>query len=116
MTSHRRPTADAAPERARDAALRRLSALNRLAAAGSAALVLGFASLAAHATAAHSSGPGRAATGATDDRSVRRAAPAIHRRHHRHHHRAQASAASAPMTAAPPPPTSQPPVVVSGGS
>jgi hypothetical protein len=115
VTWLRRPTADAAPARARDAALRRLSTLNRLAAAGSAALVLGFTSLAAHATAAHPSGRGRTATGGTDAGRVRRAAPGVHRRHH-HRHQRRRAAPSAPITTAPPPPTSQPPVVVSGGS
>jgi len=113
--------------RARDGALVRLRALNRLAVAGSVALVLGFTALAAKATPPrHPATASRAAASAPAP-AVRRYAPSddrAARRPHRHHDddtpAPRTAVAPAPRTAvapAPAPqPTPQPPVVVSGGS
>lgn len=97
MASHRPHKPSRVPDAsARDAGLRRLSALNRLAVAGAAVLALGFTALAAQATPAQ-----RTATVAAHARvsTAQPAAPAQ---------------TQAPAVA--PAPTQQPPVAVSGGS
>ncbi len=126
---------------ARNGALRRLTALNRLAAAGAVALVLGFTALAANATP-----PKHAATGAVVTTTATPSSPSTlstgsnspkagtTERGKRHRDEASSSPArtstssssgssssdaqsSAPaQTSQPPAQTSQPPVVVSGGS
>jgi len=133
FTGHRDAT------RARDGALRRLSALNRLAVAGAVAMVLGFSAMAAKATPPrdHTATPVTtpATTGATpragqsssDDRRAVHHAKYTHKRRHRPP--ATRPVAPAPTaTPAPPPaqasaqpapapaPTPQAPVAVSGGS
>lgn len=101
MASHRpRPPSRVPDASARDAGLRRLSALNRLAVAGAAVLALGFTALAAQATPAQ-----RTATVAAHARvsTPQPAAPAQTQ-----------TPTQAPAVA--PARTQQPPVAVSGGS
>jgi hypothetical protein len=101
---------------ARDAALRRMSRINRLAAGGSLVLVAGFTALAAHATASHgasragSTSTSTAGSGATTSPTSGSAAASGSGTS-----RSQASSAhnAAPVA---PAATQQPPVVVSGGS
>jgi hypothetical protein len=113
--------------RTRDAALRRLSVLNRLTAVGAVGLALGFTAMAARATP-----PRHSATQVTTPAPAHRSAAAgqgdDHAGRHRSHRRpaggddapAQQSAApaqaAAPVPAPAPAPTPQPPVVISGGS
>jgi hypothetical protein len=89
----------------RDAALRRLSTLNRLTAVGAVALALGFTAMAAAATPPRHAVP--ATVVATDSGATRSTAVAPadhvarHRRRHRHHRQAQATAGRHTTTAAP---------------
>ena len=85
--------------KSRDAALRRLSTLNRLAAVGAVCLTLGFTALAVQATP-----PQRAAAAVAPATAPARSAPRSEDDDDR--------SAPAPAPAA----TQQPPVVVSGGS
>jgi hypothetical protein len=104
---------------ARNGALRRLTALNRLAAAGAVALVLGFTALAAEATPAK------------HDASTAASTATVTHRHQRQHDDGASSAETATSSSSDssssdssssgaqssaPAQTSQPPVVVSGGS
>jgi hypothetical protein len=97
---------------ARDGALRRLTALNRLAAAGAAALVFGFTALAAKATP-----PKHHTAAATVTRST---TPTAHARtaggDATDAAPAQRSDQAAPAPTPAPAPTTQAPVVTSGGS
>lgn len=126
-----RPTTRSAEVRARDGALRRLSALNRLAVAGAAAMVLGFTAMAAKATPPrhHATAPitapatPRPAAGAPQSSSDDRRAVRHHTykdKHHRHQRpRSQTASQVAPQPQPQipaPAPTPQPPVVISGGS
>jgi hypothetical protein len=97
--------------RARDGALRRLTALNRLAAAGTVALVLGFTALAAKATPPKHRAPTatvtRSTTSTAPDSTAGDDAPTT----------SQSSAPPPAQTSTPAPaPTTQAPLVISGGS
>lgn len=101
---------------ARDGALRRLQALNRVAGVGSVALVLGFTALAAkatpprHHTAGHAVAPVTRPAGAAGDTPALPAsrddgpAVAVRVRHHHHHHHRSAAAVAASTSAAAPAP------------
>ena len=107
--------------RARDAALRRLSVLNRLTAVGAVGLALGFTALAARATPPRHAA---AAVGTTSRAAVHRPATGgrgddgTERRSTEQGDDAGAGAHPERRTgpSAAPAPTPQPPVVVSGGS